>query len=46
MLNRSWLTLYKKEIEMEYRLDPSHFIEYTLKTFMSEMKKVNLEILS
>ena len=46
MINRSWLTLYKKEIGMEYRLDSSHYIEYTLETFINEFKKANLEILS
>lgn len=29
MLDRDWLTVYKKEKDYEYRLDPDHKIEYT-----------------
>ena len=46
MINRSWLTLYKKEMGFDYKLDPSHHIEYTLESFQKEMKSVNLKILS
>ena len=28
MLDRDWLTVYKKENSYEYRLDPTHFTEY------------------
>jgi len=30
MINRDWITLYKKEMGLEYRLDKGHFVEYTL----------------
>lgn len=37
MLNRDWVTLYKKELGMEYRLDKTHYIEYTMKTLSEEL---------
>lgn len=46
MINRSWLTLYKKELGMEYRLNNSHYIEYTLKSFINEIESVGLIIIS
>lgn len=46
MINRSWLTLYKKELGMEYRLNNSHYIEYTLKSFKNEIESVGLNIIS
>jgi len=44
MLNRDWLTCYKKEIGCEYRLDPTHKIEYTLKSFEKELSEANLKL--
>ncbi|MFW9897519.1 MAG: class I SAM-dependent methyltransferase [Candidatus Thorarchaeota archaeon] len=44
LYNRSWLTVYKKQLGLEYRLDKSHFVEYTTKTFKKEMKYVGLDI--
>jgi 2-polyprenyl-3-methyl-5-hydroxy-6-metoxy-1,4-benzoquinol methylase len=44
MINRDWITLYKKELGVEYRLDNTHFIEYTLETFKQELKKAGLGI--
>ena len=44
MLNRDWITLYKKELGIEYRLDPSHYIEYTLESFEKELQKVGLSL--
>lgn len=46
MINRSWLTLYKKELGLEYRLNNSHYIEYTLETFKREIENVGLNIIS
>lgn len=37
MLNRDWVTLYKKELDMEYRLDRTHYIEYTVETLTEEI---------
>ncbi len=42
MLNRDWLTLYKKEMGIEYRLDKTHFVEYTLESMEKEMKEAGL----
>ena len=45
MINRSWLTIYKKELGFEYRLDKTHYIEYTLDTFKNELNYASLEII-
>jgi len=42
MLDRDWITLYKKELGLEYRLDPTHFIEYTLDIFKKELDEAGL----
>jgi len=46
MVNRDWLTYYKKELGCNYLLDPTHKIEYTLETFGEEMAEVGLKIKS
>jgi len=46
MINRDWLTLYKKEKGIEFRLDKTHFIEYTIESFEKELKKTGLKIKS
>ncbi len=45
MIDRSWITLYKRELGLEYRLDKTHQIEYTLDGFKDEMKTANLELI-
>ena len=45
MINKSWIILYKKELGLEYRLDKTHQIEYTLNGFKDEMKQANLELI-
>ncbi len=45
MINRDWITLYKRELGLEYRLDKTHFIEYTLKSFEDELKKADLRLI-
>ena len=45
MLNRSWIDLYKKELGLEYRLDKTHFIEYTFEGFKQELNKAGLRVL-
>ena len=40
MINRDWITLYKKELGIEWRLDKTHYIEYTLESFKEELEKV------
>lgn len=37
VITRDWLTLYKKEMGIEWRLDDTHFIEYTLGSFKNEV---------
>jgi len=39
MLDRDWVTLYRKELRQPYLLDPTHKIEYTLDTFKDELKR-------
>lgn len=45
MLNRSWIDVYKKELGLEYRLDKTHFIEYTFDGFKEELGKAGLRVL-
>lgn len=46
MLDRDWLTLYKKELGVEHRLDASHFIEYTVQTLKKELKQAGLALIN
>ncbi|MFX1257021.1 MAG: class I SAM-dependent methyltransferase [Promethearchaeota archaeon] len=45
MINRSWLPLYKKELGLEYRLDPTHYTEYTYNSFKTEIESAGLYII-
>ena len=44
MINRDWITLYKKELGVEWRLDKTHDIEYTLESFKNELNQADLFI--
>lgn len=44
MIDRDWITLYKQELGLEYRLDMTHFTEYTPKTFQDELASAGLSI--
>lgn len=44
MLNREWITLYKKEKGLEWRLDPTHETEYTQQQLESELAEADLFI--
>lgn len=44
MINRDWLTLYKKELGIEWRLDKTHYTEYTLENFKEELNRAGLKI--
>jgi len=46
MIDREWITIYKKELGIEYRLDNTHFIEYTYVQFKNELMESGIEILS
>lgn len=42
---RDWRVPLKKELNVDYRLDSTHFIEYTEEILVDELKKSNLKIL-
>lgn len=44
MINRDWLVLYKKELNAEWRLDKTHYTEYTLEQFKRELEEAGLSI--
>ncbi|MGB9616470.1 MAG: class I SAM-dependent methyltransferase [Desulfomonilaceae bacterium] len=41
---RDWRIPLKRELGIDYRLDPTHCIEYTLETFREEMEQAGLRI--
>lgn len=45
MIDRDWLVIYKKELNIDHRLDRTHYTEYSFSSFKNEMDKVNLKIL-
>ena len=44
IIDREWIVLYKKEQGLDYRLDSTHCIEYTLEQVKEELKQANIEI--
>jgi len=46
MIDREWIVLYKKKMGIEYRLDPTHHIEYTYEEFEKELTLAGLVIKS
>lgn len=44
LFERDWRVPLKKELGVDYRLDPTHRTEYTLESFTEEMKNAGLEI--
>jgi SAM-dependent methyltransferase len=46
MIDRSWETLYKKELGVEYRSDNTHYIEYTFMGFCNELNDCGLHIVN
>jgi 2-polyprenyl-3-methyl-5-hydroxy-6-metoxy-1,4-benzoquinol methylase len=46
MIDREWITVFKKELGLEYRLDNTHYIEYTYKEFKAELNEADFEITS
>lgn len=44
VFERDWRVPLKEELGMDYRLDPTHFIEYTLESFASEIGQAGLLI--
>ena len=44
MINRDCITIYKKDIGLDYRLDPTHYIEYTFEDFKKELDEAGIDI--
>lgn len=44
MIDREWVTLYKRELGLDYRLDTTHFTEYTFVQFKSEFEQAGYRI--
>jgi len=44
LFERDWRVPLKKEVGVEWRLDDTHEIEYTLETFASEMQEAGLTV--
>ncbi len=45
LIERDWLAVFKKDFGIDYRLDPTHFTEYTQSEFHEELSLAGLEIL-
>lgn len=45
LFERDWRVPLKAELGIDYRLDPTHFTEYTLESFADEMKVAGLNII-
>jgi 2-polyprenyl-3-methyl-5-hydroxy-6-metoxy-1,4-benzoquinol methylase len=46
MINRHWVVILKKQMGVDYRLDKTHFIEYTKEIFYEEMETSSLNVKS
>jgi SAM-dependent methyltransferase len=46
MIDRDWITIYKKNLGLDYRLDNTHFTEYTFEQFKFELSECNINIIS
>lgn len=44
MFDRDWIPLYKKELGLEWRLDLTHYTEFTEKTFRKELGEAGYHI--
>lgn len=43
LFEREWRTALKKELGIDYRLDDTHFIEYTTESYLSELRLARLK---
>lgn len=43
-LQRDWISIYKKNLGIEYRLDRTHYIEYTSDEFVSELAQAQIKL--
>lgn len=46
MVDREWITVFKKELGLEYRLDNTHYTEYTYEDLKKELEEAGIETLS
>jgi SAM-dependent methyltransferase len=44
MIDRDWLTIYKKELNIEYRLDRTHYTEYSYSSLKNELNNACIYI--
>lgn len=44
LITRDWISVWKKDNGFKYKLDNTHFIEYTKENFQEEMEKSGLKI--
>lgn len=44
MIDRDWITVYKKKMGVNYMLDETHYVEYTIEDFIAEIGKAGLTI--
>jgi hypothetical protein len=44
MITRDWISVYKKDQGFSYKLDDTHYIEYSEENFRSELGKAGLKI--
>ncbi len=45
VFDRDWRVPLKKELQIDYKLDSTHFIEYTDQIFLNELKLSNIKVL-
>jgi 2-polyprenyl-3-methyl-5-hydroxy-6-metoxy-1,4-benzoquinol methylase len=46
LVERDWLPVFAKSVGLDYRLDNTHYTEYTIEEFYQEMEKAGLMVLS
>lgn len=46
MIDRDWIISFRRELGLPYFSDPTHFIEYTLESFIQEMQEARLAVSS
>jgi 2-polyprenyl-3-methyl-5-hydroxy-6-metoxy-1,4-benzoquinol methylase len=46
MINREWIAVYKKELGLEYKLDKTHYTEYSYEQLKDELDEAGIKILS
>ncbi len=45
LIDREWISPFKKNLNIEWRLDRTHFIEYTEASFKEELYKCGLQVI-